>query len=99
VISPPIAARVEELYDGSCARIDPGKIWALVQIAELARICQVFKIVRTTVLDGNNVLNVEPVDIVRITEPAVLANVPGTEGHSGASRTIHARIRQLRDVL
>ena len=55
---------MEEFNDSARVGINASQVWAFVQIAELAYICQVSEIVRPTVLDRNDMLDVKRVHVV-----------------------------------
>jgi hypothetical protein len=78
VFRPAVTARVKKDHDLAGQRVDPGKVWALVGIAELAGEGKVMELVPTAVLAGDDVLDVKSQPPpARFARAAILAAIAG----------------------
>ena len=77
VLGPKIKSRVEQRRDSARLGVDPGEVRTLVQVAITTCQRQIFRVIGTAVLPGNNVVDRERRDReFFLRDPAILASDP-----------------------
>lgn len=92
VSSPNMVSGMKERLDLIRARIEPGEVRPLVQVAEIASESEVVRVIATVVFPGNDVLDVKAQswhDVLR--KPAVLAAVLSACPNHSAETCFHGR--------
>jgi hypothetical protein len=92
---PRIRARMEKHYNGASGGIDRGKIRAFERIATITRQCQVGWVVRSTMLPGDDVLDVQASGEVRLGHAAVFAPVLRAAAHQLLRGRVHQTPRPV----
>ncbi len=90
MVGPLVPARVKQRDHVASARVDPGKIRSLAEIASLAGEGQIVSFVTPSVLPGNDVFDVVAKLRAVLGKEAVLAPVLRPLPHRLANERIHA---------